>query len=128
MPRKILLEKVEFKKKKKYGEEFTVMNKSFKERNFRFRNFSFINCVCILIFSCFVLQLVVCQSQNTYPNFSIFQIGLFRYQRLILDWMPTRISKGADLIKRFTFFFLCCLYLYCLISCKNVFDMTIVNW
>ena len=85
MPRKILPEKVEFKKKKKYGEEFTVMNKSFKERNFRFRNFSFINCVCILIFSCFVLELVVCESQNTYPNFSIFQMGLFRYERLILD-------------------------------------------
>ena len=85
MPRKILLEKVKFKKKKKYGEEFTVMNKSFKERNFRFRNFSFINCVCILVFSCFVLQLLVCESRNSYPNFSIFQIGLFRYQRLILD-------------------------------------------
>ena len=32
--------------------------------------------------------------------------------------MPRGRSKGADIIKRFTFFFPCCLYLYCLISCK----------
>ena len=32
--------------------------------------------------------------------------------------MLRRRSKGADIIKIFTFFFLCCLYLYCLISCK----------
>ena len=35
----------------------------------------------------------------------------------ILYWMSRR-SKGADIIKRFSFFFLFCLYLYCLISCK----------
>ena len=37
---------------------------------------------------------------------------------LIFDWMLWRRSKGADIIKRFTFSFRCCLYLYCLISCK----------
>ena len=57
---------------------------------------------------------------------------------LILDWIPGRRSKGADIIQRFTFFFLCsldqqyimyviihesstlfsCLYLYCFITCK----------
>ena len=35
----------------------------------------------------------------------------------ILYWMSGK-SKGADIIKRFSFFFLFCLYLYCLISCK----------
>ena len=63
-----------------------------------FRNLSFINVLYILTFSCFVLELVVCESQNSCPNFSIFQIAFFCID-LILD---------------------------CLISCK-IFGMTIIN-
>ena len=36
----------------------------------------------ILIFSWFLLQVVVCESRNSYPNFSIFQIPLFGCNRL----------------------------------------------
>ena len=48
-------------------------------RGFIFENLSFIN---ILIFSWFVIQIVVCESRNSCPNFSIFQIVLFGYKRL----------------------------------------------
>ena len=56
-------------------------------RGFIFANFCFINVLYILIFSWFVLQLVVCESQNSCPSFSIFQIALFGYKILtvILD-------------------------------------------
>ena len=47
-----------------------------------FANLSFIKVLYILIFSWLVLQLVVCESQNSYPIFSIFQIELFGYKRL----------------------------------------------
>ena len=49
-------------------------------RGFIFANLSFINVLYILIFSWFVLQLVVCESRNSYPNFSIFQIALLEYK------------------------------------------------
>ena len=49
-------------------------------RGFIFANLSFINVLHIFIFSWFVLQLVVCESWSSYPNFSIFQIALFRYK------------------------------------------------
>ena len=132
-------------------------------RGFIFTNLSFINALYILIFSWFVLQLVVCESRNSSPNFSIFQIAvtvwkvskyefisgpyfpvfglnteiyginihIHPYSKirtrnnsvfghfsrsdyldikdLILDWMPRGRSKGADIIKRFTFL---CLFLY----------------
>ena len=79
-------------------------------RGFIFANLSFINVLHILIFSWFVLRLVVCESRKSYPNFSIFQQHYLDIKDLILDWMHRR-SKGADIIKRFTFLFLCCLYL-----------------
>ena len=80
---------------------------------FIFANLSFVNVLYILTFSWFVL-LFFSESRNSYPNFSIFQVALFGYKRL----NSRRRSKGAVIIKRFTFFFLCCLHLYCLISCK----------
>ena len=51
-------------------------------RGFIFANLSFIKVLYILIFSWFVLQLVVCESWKSCPNFSMFQIALFRYKRL----------------------------------------------
>ena len=51
-------------------------------RGFNFANLSFINILYILVFSCFVLQIIVCESQNSYPNFSIFQIAFFEHKRL----------------------------------------------
>ena len=51
-------------------------------RGLIFASLSFINVLYILIFSWFVLQLVVCESPKSHPNFSIFQIALFRYKRL----------------------------------------------
>ena len=74
-----------------------------KERNFRVdlfsrviflnisRGFNFANLLpvdlsrgflYILIFSWFVLQLVVCEVRNSHSNFSIFQIALCGYKRL----------------------------------------------
>ena len=87
-------------------------------RGFIFAYLSFMNVLYIFIYSWFVLQLEVCESRNTYPIFSIFQIASFEYKILNSRLNARRRSKGADKIKRFTFFFLCCLYLYCLISCK----------
>ena len=50
-------------------------------RGFNFANWllnlSFINVLYILVFPWFVFQLVVSESQNSYPNFPIFQIALF---------------------------------------------------
>ena len=40
----------------------------------------------ILIFSWFFLQLVVCESRNSHPKFSIFQLVLFGYNRLNSQW------------------------------------------
>ena len=51
-------------------------------RGFIFANFSFINVLYILLFSWFVLQPVACESRNSYPDFSIFQIALFGYKTL----------------------------------------------
>ena len=51
-------------------------------RGFIFANLSFTNVLYNLIFSWFVLQLVVCESWNSYPKFSIFQIALLGYKRL----------------------------------------------
>ena len=51
-------------------------------RGFIFANLCFINVLYISIFSWFVLRLVVCESRNSYSNFSIFQIALFGYNRL----------------------------------------------
>ena len=48
-----------------------------------------------------VLQLVVCESRNSYPIFLIFQIALFGYKRLN--------SELFDIL-------------------QNIFDMTIINW
>ena len=79
-------------------------------RGFIFTNLSFINVLYILIFSWFILQLVECESRNSYPNFLIFLIDYLDITDLILDWISNKKSKGADIIKRFTFFFLCSLY------------------
>ena len=49
---------------------------------FTLANLKFINVLYILIFSRFVLQLVVCGSRNSQPNFSIFWIALLWYKRL----------------------------------------------
>ena len=49
-------------------------------RGFIFTSLSFINVLYILIFSCFVLQLVVCESL-----ISIFQIALFRYEKSSIE-------------------------------------------
>ena len=57
-----------------YGQKFL--------RGFIFANLIFINILYILIFSWFAFQLVVCESRNSYSNFSIFQIALFGYKRL----------------------------------------------
>ena len=51
-------------------------------RAFIYANLSFTKVLHILIFSWFVLQLVVCESRNSCPNFLIFQIALFGYKRL----------------------------------------------
>ena len=53
-------------------------------RGFIFANqyFRFISVLYILIFSWFVLQLVLCESRNSYPSYSIFQKALFGYTRL----------------------------------------------
>ena len=51
-------------------------------RGFVFVNLSFVNVLCFLIFSWFILQLVLCESRNSYPNFLIHQIALFGYKRL----------------------------------------------
>ena len=79
-------------------------------RGFIFANLSFINVLHILIFSWFVFQLVVCESRKSCPNFLVFQIALFGYKDLILDWMYRR-SKEADIIKRFTSFFVVSTYI-----------------
>ena len=52
------------------------------------------------------------------PNFSIFPTALFGYNRLNSQLNAWNEIKRADIIKGFKFFFLCCLHLYCLISCK----------
>ena len=52
-------------------------------RGFIFANIGFINAFYIfMILSSFVLQLVVSESRNSCPNFSIFQVALFGYKRL----------------------------------------------
>lgn len=51
-------------------------------RKFVFGNLSFSNVLHILIFLVFVLQLVVCESRNFCPNFSVFQILLLRYKKI----------------------------------------------
>ena len=48
-------------------------------RGFIFTNLSFINVLYTLIFSWFILQLVVCEWRNSYPNFLIFQVKYFWY-------------------------------------------------
>ena len=59
--------------------EWLLMDSS---RGFIFAYLSFNNVLYILIFSRFALQLAVCESRNSYPNFWIFQIALFGYKRL----------------------------------------------
>ena len=50
-------------------------------RGFIFANIGFINAFYIfMILSSFVLQLVVSESRNSCPNFSIFQVALFGYK------------------------------------------------
>ena len=51
-------------------------------QGFIFVNLSSINIFDILIFLWFFLQLVVWESWNSYPNFSMFQIPLFEYKKL----------------------------------------------
>ena len=51
-------------------------------RRFIFLNLSLINVLYILNFLWFVLRLVLCESRNSYSNFSKFQIALFGYKRL----------------------------------------------
>ena len=70
---------------------------------FIFVNLSFINVLYILIFSWFFLQLVGCESRNSYSNFSILQIPLFGYKRI------NSREKTS---------FICCLYLHCLMFSK----------
>ena len=47
-----------------------------------FANLSFINGLYNLIFSWLDLQLIICEPQDTYQNFSIFQTALIGYKRL----------------------------------------------
>ena len=51
-------------------------------QRFTFVNVSFISVLYVLIFLWFLLQLVVWESRNSYPNFLIFQIAWFGYNRL----------------------------------------------
>ena len=85
---------------------------------FIFANLSFIKVLYILILLWDFV--VVCSSASSMwvtelltKFFDIWNIEIFdiwRYldiKNLILDWLHRRRSKGADILKRFTFFFLC---------------------
>ena len=75
---------------------------------------------CLIYFDFFV----VCSSASSMSHGILTQISRYfkshylNIKDLILDCMLRMRSKGVDIIKRFTFFCLCCLNLYYLISCK----------
>ena len=88
-------------------------------RGLIFVNLTFINVLYILIFSWFVLQLVVCESRCCYANISIFQIALFGYKRLN-SWLNVlgEIKRSRYSKKIYIFLSMLSLLIYCLISCK----------
>ena len=97
-------------------------------RGFIFVNLSFINVSYILTFSWFVLQLVVYELRNSFPNFSIFQITLFGYKRLNSRLNASEVIKRSRHNKKF-YIFLSMLPLLTLFDILwNIFDMTIVSW
>ena len=69
-----------------------------------FREDVFLQILVSSIFSLFVLQLVVYESRNSSQIFRYFQYRYLDITDLFLDWISRRISKGADIVKRFNYF------------------------
>ena len=69
-----------------------------------FREDVFLRILVSSIFSLFVLQLVVYESRNSSQIFRYFQYRYLDITDLFLDWISRRISKGADIVKRFNYF------------------------
>ena len=69
-----------------------------------FREDVFLRILVSSIFSLFVLQLAVYESRNSSQIFRYFQYRYLDITDLFLDWISRRISKGADIVKRFNYF------------------------